>query len=455
MAVKLGGSPGTTTPAVHQWRFEEGSGSTVANTSKPATGWRPNWQYYSPITITNSGSSNLTDYQILVATDTQALISAGKMRSDCGDIRFGDSSGRDLPHWLESDCNTASTKIWVKVPTLPGSVSSNIYMYYGNPSASSASNGTNTFDQFDTTAVQKQNVGITEIGTPHTATSITTYRIQSDIAIQNGPSSMNIYYQINSGGWVSFGSLTTSAYAACTQWHTVNTTQSVNTNDVIYWAIAVSNNAACSKNRIIRKYAESEPTATVGSEQSTKLAEMKLRLNEGTGSTAYDSTFQNRDCTISGASWTTGIIGKGLAFDGDDYVSCGNIGNVQSLSFWLAPYNLTQKVLDLDGGTNYIELVSGKIDLQGSGWSSPVLYINGSKVGLDSNLQSVSTIRAYEWYHIEIVNGADISATAANFGKVGANYFAGLMDEIVSYDYARSSSDVLVDYNAGFGIRFK
>jgi len=98
------------------------------------------WGYRKPITISNSGSA-LTDYQVLVILDTQSLISAGKMRSDCGDIRFTDSDGvTNLNYWLESGCNTTSTKIWVKVPSIPASSTKTIYVYYGNPSATRADN---------------------------------------------------------------------------------------------------------------------------------------------------------------------------------------------------------------------------------------------------------------------------------------------------------------------------
>jgi hypothetical protein len=105
--------------------------------------------YRRPITITNTTSS-LTDHQVLVTLDTQSLISAGKMRTDCGDIRFTDSDGTtSLNYWLESGCNTTSTTIWVKVPSIPASSTKTIYVYYGNPSATSQSNGDNTFDFFD------------------------------------------------------------------------------------------------------------------------------------------------------------------------------------------------------------------------------------------------------------------------------------------------------------------
>jgi len=105
------------------------------------------FKYRKPITINNTQNTNtLTDYQVLVTLDTASLISAGKMRSDCGDIRFTDSDGvTNLNYWLESGCNTTSTKIWVKVPLIPANSTKTIYVYYGNPSATSLSSVVNTF----------------------------------------------------------------------------------------------------------------------------------------------------------------------------------------------------------------------------------------------------------------------------------------------------------------------
>ena len=110
--------------------------------------WLTWWQYRIPITVTSSQS--LSDYQVLVKVDTASLISAGKMRSDCGDIRFTDSDGQTLlPYWIEPETiNSANTRIWVKVPSVPSGTKI-IYMYYGNPSAASQSNGGNVFMLFD------------------------------------------------------------------------------------------------------------------------------------------------------------------------------------------------------------------------------------------------------------------------------------------------------------------
>jgi len=118
---------------------------------QPAHAWLSGWQYRKNITINNTQNSNiLTNYQVLVDVDTQSLISAGKMQPYCNDTRFTDSDGDTLlSYWIESGCNTTSTKIWVNVTNIPASSTKTIYVYYGNPSVSSASNGSATFIFFD------------------------------------------------------------------------------------------------------------------------------------------------------------------------------------------------------------------------------------------------------------------------------------------------------------------
>ncbi|MEM3126745.1 MAG: DUF2341 domain-containing protein [Candidatus Woesearchaeota archaeon] len=113
--------------------------------------------YFNVISINNAFGSSLTDYQVKITLDTASLISAGKMKSDCGDIRVLDSDGTTIiPHWIElnpsweggSTCNTLSTVIWVKVPLIPTG-SKIIYVSYGDPSAISTSNAEATFEFYD------------------------------------------------------------------------------------------------------------------------------------------------------------------------------------------------------------------------------------------------------------------------------------------------------------------
>lgn len=121
--------------------------------SDQAEAWySDNWLYRKGIPILNSGNER-EDYQVAITVDTSTLIGNGKMQSMCQDMRFTSKiTGKELPYWIESGCNSATTKIWVNVDKLPYSASSTyptIDMYYGNPTASKGENGDETFLLFD------------------------------------------------------------------------------------------------------------------------------------------------------------------------------------------------------------------------------------------------------------------------------------------------------------------
>jgi hypothetical protein len=106
------------------------------------------YAYYKAVTLTNAGGVQ-SNYNAELTIDTAALISAGKMQSDCDDMRFYSASNKtgQLDFWVESGCNTTTTKVWVEIPTLAGSGDTTIYMFYGNAAVSSASlpwSGTST-----------------------------------------------------------------------------------------------------------------------------------------------------------------------------------------------------------------------------------------------------------------------------------------------------------------------
>ena len=103
--------------------------------SLPLSSWYDvSWTRRRPVTISNSGSL-LTDFQVRVNVSYDS-----DMRSDFGDLRFTASDGTTLlNYWVESYVASSSAVVWVKVPSIPGG-NSTIYMYYGNPTALSASN---------------------------------------------------------------------------------------------------------------------------------------------------------------------------------------------------------------------------------------------------------------------------------------------------------------------------
>lgn len=103
-----------------------------------AAWWNNTWKHRQSVAITNATTA-LTDYQTMVTMDTATLVTAGKMQSDCDDIRIVDQSGKQYSFWIEpTTCNTSATKIWAKVPSIP-TTGGLFYIYYGNPTAGSVS----------------------------------------------------------------------------------------------------------------------------------------------------------------------------------------------------------------------------------------------------------------------------------------------------------------------------
>ena len=125
--------------------------SDVHSTQVVVSGWwNSNWSYRIPVTLTDTSGSNLIDYQVAIEFDSASLVSSGLMNADCSDLRFADVYGiHELSYWVESGCNTSSTKVGVKVPSIPASDSETIYMYYGNPDALSASDKLGIFTVFN------------------------------------------------------------------------------------------------------------------------------------------------------------------------------------------------------------------------------------------------------------------------------------------------------------------
>jgi len=111
--------------------------------------WNTNWKYRIPVTVNNPSSTDLYEFQILITLDTQALISDGKMNSDCSDLRVIYQE-EELPYWIEPyTINSDATRIWVKVPHIEAEESITIYMYYGNPSATSTADPNEVFLFFE------------------------------------------------------------------------------------------------------------------------------------------------------------------------------------------------------------------------------------------------------------------------------------------------------------------
>ncbi len=100
----------------------------------------PAWTKMKPITITNSGDQILTGYALKLTINKES-----SMQSAYQDIRFKHENNPTLwlDYWIERYDSTAA-QAWVEIPTIPIGTSI-MYLFYGNPSATSQSNFDNVF----------------------------------------------------------------------------------------------------------------------------------------------------------------------------------------------------------------------------------------------------------------------------------------------------------------------
>jgi len=122
------------------------------------SGWLSGWTYRKAHAVVGSTVGELTNYQIRIVvhygsgTDSgEHVYLGGKCRSDFGDIRFTSDDGvTELAYWIEDKVDGDYAVIWVKVPYIPTYPSySVIFIYYGNPNATTTSNPYNTWDFFE------------------------------------------------------------------------------------------------------------------------------------------------------------------------------------------------------------------------------------------------------------------------------------------------------------------
>jgi hypothetical protein len=124
----------------YRWRNDDGG------VGAPTTEWyNASWSKRQKVVVSNSTASVLTNQAVQIVVPYDA-----DMQSDFDDLRFTDSTGTtSISYWIENTNASASSTVWVKLPSVPANGSSVIYMYYGNSGASDASNGTNTFKTFE------------------------------------------------------------------------------------------------------------------------------------------------------------------------------------------------------------------------------------------------------------------------------------------------------------------
>jgi len=198
--------------------------------------------------------------------------------------------------------------------------------------------------------------------------------------------------------------------------------------------------------------------------------QLYYKLIENTGTIAGDSTPNGNDGTITGPTWTTGIIDNALNFDGvNDYIKFpdNSVENQEEITIsawinadsvsgmhtiatkWTENFLLRINSGDLEFFTFTTSQAGGKFDDFSStgSWNNIVATYDGS------------TMRVY-------VNGVDTGTTFSQTGTLGSggddaligardvgsgiqDYFNGVIDEVAIFDIALTQDDVDSLYNSG------
>jgi hypothetical protein len=204
-------------------------------------------------------------------------------------------------------------------------------------------------------------------------------------------------------------------------------------------------------------------------------------FNEGQGSQVSDSSGLGNTGNIVGATWSNGVSGKALSFDGaGDYVEVDNkpaqqittdqlsislwfnlrqnIGNTQSRLFCKQQYNNNgnswgleifgqgflgsqgnQLVFHDSNGSAFQNSLSGRL-LDTGTWYHVGVVDNAGQVGIYLNGELIHTSTGYG---IPSNIPADIMIGRTCFNMWGSTfYFNGLMDEIRLYDRALSAGEM-------------
>ena len=149
--------------------------------ANPDPWWDTDWEYRMLINITENSGSTLTNYQTPITIDT-ATFNYSKADASGDDIRFATDS-TECDYWIETWNTGGTSTIWVEVPSLTASSTTTIYMYYGNPNASSESDGSAVFliyDNFDDNSMDSAWSTVDADGTAGTSFSETSQTMQID-----------------------------------------------------------------------------------------------------------------------------------------------------------------------------------------------------------------------------------------------------------------------------------
>jgi chitodextrinase len=188
-------------------------------------------------------------------------------------------------------------------------------------------------------------------------------------------------------------------------------------------------------------------------------------FDEGSGTALIDSSGNNNNGVISGATWTTGQYGGALLFNGNDNVTLPSLTLPGAFTYnmWVRRSNgggwraiLTDNSVSAGDALRWLGLSNGQ----------PVFWVGTG--GEENYFGSVLTTNT--WYHLAVtydglrlrgyMNGAELMNVPRSYGQVTDGFrigqtrnnyelFTGTIDNMRIYNRALTASEIIADMNTG------
>ncbi|MFQ5406397.1 MAG: LamG domain-containing protein, partial [Candidatus Micrarchaeia archaeon] len=193
-------------------------------------------------------------------------------------------------------------------------------------------------------------------------------------------------------------------------------------------------------------------------------------FNEGTGTTARDSSGNNNDGTLTGPKWAAGKFRKGLSFDGvDDYVDVLDSDSLDladsiTISAWIKINSGStgqRVILEKTGAYRLMVRHEPFRHLEAWLWlpedAGVSTFYDGDPISFDQwHHVALTYDRSFARAYLDGVEQWSVAKTSPlniNIQKVwigqGWSFFDGLIDEVKVYSKALSVEEVLSDMNCG------
>ena len=193
------------------------------------------------------------------------------------------------------------------------------------------------------------------------------------------------------------------------------------------------------------------------------------RFDEGSGTTAADSSGNGGDGTFQGSpQWVPGRSGSALEFDGDDWVDCGDILDIAgpiTIACWVNPAGLT----DDNGWVARWDVYAFKSSGTSLRFTTP---------GILDYTANNTTLQIGEWQHVAVtfvpnqtggaifyldgveaqrINSTGMTAGGTQFG-IGNNrwsqFYEGMIDDVRVYDTILTEVEIQAAMQGGKGFPF-